>query len=661
MSNASSPSTSPFNAQQLACGTERSSKQACADVSRDNTAEYEGESSFSAHALFATKFLQNVVSSNDYSKEVVQEMTSIVDTLREIIHAQKQQSDCPEELYPYARPRPSDSSLQHLPMPPIDIALSALWKAKEIPYIRFNWLYEFVSIAQFTDYFVKVYSPASTTDADRIIVNAGLYWLFSESAELIPDQQTKDDYRDHASQCRGNLETILSSLSFHIPATIDYVLALSVATTYCRQVAKPSLAWSYIKTASLMCQTLGLHGTHGLHTESPEIRRQKIHLFWAIFTTERTLSLRFGRSSTFRDQDITIPRLSILHYQEQDSLLNPVLPRWIDIAGLQGRTYDEIYSPGALIQPAHVRESRARALAADLRKVMGTEDPLETKYNSLRRHALGDTIHELILHADRVSTLSILTLIYRGIPPDRPSGAAFSSECITAAREALVEHEKCISTITTADIHPCFIEIYITYSLLESPFLPFIVLFCHIIETSSPDDLRRLGTVVETLQSTSPSAFYRACSKQFRLFSALYHVARKYVEVKETQPRGWMNPIDFVPSVNLSVPNMGSGSASASASASVPTQLPFPDSSPSSMPRIVRENAISQPGDPLTSTGITPTNHIDRDAFATPQPPQWTQIQTQPSLEMDAMGTELGNWFYENQQMLKFLDDSYTF
>ena len=138
MSTASSPSTSHFNIQQPACETERASKQACADVSPDHPAEYEGESSFSAHALFATKFLQNVVSSNDYSKEVVQEMTSIADTLREIIHAQKQQSDCPEELYPFARPRPSDSSLQHLPMPPIDTALSALWKAKGIAYHGFS-------------------------------------------------------------------------------------------------------------------------------------------------------------------------------------------------------------------------------------------------------------------------------------------------------------------------------------------------------------------------------------------------------------------------------------------------------------------------------------------------------------------------------------------
>lgn len=101
----------------------------------------------------------------------------------------------------------------------------------ETPFLRCNWSLEFVSIAQFTDYFLKVYSPAPATNADLIIVNAGLFWLFSESAELAADQQTQDDYREYASKCRRNLETVLSNLPFHTPATIDYVLAMSVAVS----------------------------------------------------------------------------------------------------------------------------------------------------------------------------------------------------------------------------------------------------------------------------------------------------------------------------------------------------------------------------------------------------------------------------------------------
>ncbi|KAH8426036.1 fungal specific transcription factor domain-containing protein [Aspergillus melleus] len=428
---------------------------------------------------------------------------------------------------------------------------------------------------------------------------------------------------------------------------------MSVATTYCRQFAKSSLAWNFITNASLMCQALGLHNAHALHTESPEARRQKVHLFWVVYTTERMLSLRLGRSSTFRDQDITVPRLDTLNDQELDSLLNPILPRWIDTAVLQGRTYDEIYSPGALVEPAHVRESRARALAAELKNVIYREDTLEQRYNHLRRQALGDAINKLIWHADRVASLSLLTLINRGIPPSLHSRAAFSNECITTAREALQEHEKCISIITTAKIHQNFIELYITCSLLESPFLPFIVLFCHVIETSSPSDLHRLSTVIQTLQSTSPSAFHRACSKQFRLFSALYHVARKYVEVKASQPSGWMmNRIDFNPGGDVRVERgVMSDAADTSISGSLATQFPFlgPRSSMDCMPRgegagmsvSETENRLVGGGDPVQDDQL--------------------QMQMQPNVEVDAIGTELGNWFYENQQMLKFLDDSYRF
>lgn len=131
MSDASCQATSPFNSQQAAPAADQSPQNICSNAPIVK-AEHEGESSFSAHALYATKFLQNVVSSNEYSEDVVREMTYIVDTLRDIIHAQKQQSDCLEEGYPHAKRRPGDPSLRHLPMPPIGVALSLLWKAKGI-------------------------------------------------------------------------------------------------------------------------------------------------------------------------------------------------------------------------------------------------------------------------------------------------------------------------------------------------------------------------------------------------------------------------------------------------------------------------------------------------------------------------------------------------
>lgn len=87
--------------------------------------EFEGESSLSAHATFATKFLQSCVS-NSPSSKVMLEMTSVLDTLKAIVDSQKQKADTLETLYPNARPLPAGASLRQLPPLSIEHALAAL-------------------------------------------------------------------------------------------------------------------------------------------------------------------------------------------------------------------------------------------------------------------------------------------------------------------------------------------------------------------------------------------------------------------------------------------------------------------------------------------------------------------------------------------------------
>jgi hypothetical protein len=147
-------------------------------------------------------------------------------------------------------------------------------------------------------------------------------------------------------------------------------------------MSKPSVAWSFITTASHLCQTLGLHSAHSLNIDNPETKTQKLRIFWLVYITEKALSLSLGRSSTFRDEDITAPRLTI--DQSMESLF---VPRWIDIAILQGKTYDHIYSPSALLQPTDTRISRARALVAELKKIMDCEDELDVSSGFLRTAA----------------------------------------------------------------------------------------------------------------------------------------------------------------------------------------------------------------------------------------------------------------------------------
>ncbi|UDD55537.1 hypothetical protein AFCA_003144 [Aspergillus flavus] len=606
--------------------------------------EYEGGSSLSAHAIFATRYLQDAVSSTN-SAQIAQEMTSILDTLHDIIDDQKQQRDTLENLYPHAKPIPHGSSIRHLPMPPVEMTLACLRMAKEQPRVQRFWLIELISISQFNDYFLRVYSPGPATDADMIIVNGGLYWLYCECASLFVDQKVKGNYMDQAMLCRDNLETVLSNLPFHMPVTTDVVFAMNVAATYCLQMAKPSIAWSFITTASHLSQTLGLHSAHALSTDNQETKDQKIRLFWAVFLTEKWLCLRLGRSSTFRDEDITAPLVTF--DQNVETLL---VPKWIDLAKIQGKTYNDIYSPSALMQPIDTRISRARTLVAEVNKLMVSEDELERRYNDARRRAIGDDLHEIIQRSDRVCNLSLLSLIYRAIPPKKPSGTAFCDECIATAREALKEHEKCVALILKCPWDESFLEMYINWTLLQFPFFPFIVLFCYIVETSEPDDLKCLGAFVEVLQSVRSTATYKVSRNQVRLFRALYDVARKYVEVKASTPGVRMN----VPSSNSTGGHIANSNAIGSSMLlqSSSANLDQVSSNPGVL-HSVSEAGLSNPWVNSGQQLLTQIPGYGPSVY--PSAPPQTDLNN--NMGMDLTGMELGDWFYENHQMFRLMDD----
>lgn len=94
--------------------------------------------------------------------------------------------------------------------------------------------------------------------------------------------------------------------------------------------------------------------------------------------SEKTLSLRLGRSSTFRDHDITLARPGTERHA--GNFLGDIARYWIDLSSIQGRVYDEIYSPGALMQPPDIRTSRAQALAAELKSAMQNAQDFHVRF-----------------------------------------------------------------------------------------------------------------------------------------------------------------------------------------------------------------------------------------------------------------------------------------
>lgn len=195
-----------------------------------------------------------------------------------------------------------------------------------------------------------------------------------------------------------------------------------------------------------MCQTLGYHREVAADPETSEQRQRRVRLVRSIICMDKSLSLRLGRPSTIRDSDFTLNRLDTEH-DRSVSFYGTILPKWIDWSLLQGRVFDDIFSPVALMQPESIRVSRAKALATELQMVFDSMSPLEARYLEERRRALGDTMHELLNRADKVNHLSTMALIYRGIPSGPRSGSAFCEECVDVAHQALDEHKSCIELL----------------------------------------------------------------------------------------------------------------------------------------------------------------------------------------------------------------------
>jgi hypothetical protein len=68
---------------------------------------------------------------------------------------------------------------------------------------------------------------------------------------------------------------------------------------------------------------------------------------------------------------------------------------------------------------------------------------------------------------------------------------------------------------------------------LYSPFLPFIVVFCHVIEAGDPDDLSRLEAFVRSLETAQH--YSEATAKMYYQCKALYDSALRYVEMSTSR------------------------------------------------------------------------------------------------------------------------------
>ncbi|KAF3354526.1 hypothetical protein VdG1_07455 [Verticillium dahliae VDG1] len=469
------------------------------DDDDDETEAFEGDLSLTAHTVFARDFLENAVQRTSLS-DVTPNMQSALLTLRQMVSMQNESSSIRELKFPNQQPLPP-GGLPELPMPPMAAVVSLLKHQKAAPPSIFAIACSFLDIDDLSELCRKVYFCTDTFSHPCFVIVVGsLYYLFMEQSFLAKDNASRADFQLYQRMCQVNLETALASLPLMLPAKAESIEALLVATLYSIDVSKTSLAWHFVSTAATLCQTLGYHRASRVKPEPHASGKDvKTLLFWHTYMLDKSLALRTGRSSAIQDWDITLPRTV-------DSTM--------------------VEDPWGAIITTWIRESEMHHRARE-QAMFG--------FKALNASALID-IH---LRGDELTHQSTLTLIYRAIPAPEGSPSRFTQECIETARFAMQIHHECMAQLDEAQHMKA---VYVHWAILLTPFAPFFVLFCHVIETSSAEDLKRLYEFADSLGGASPIS--EPVQKLHRLCQVLYNVALTYVEAKAQQPAANQAPIN---------------------------------------------------------------------------------------------------------------------
>ncbi|KAL4867487.1 hypothetical protein BDV12DRAFT_119962 [Aspergillus spectabilis] len=482
---------------------------------------FEGNSLMAAQSAYASDFLQTAVSRSPLQMSV-SKINTALSTLKQLVSFQDSHDSSARELR-FSKKKPlSGCDPREFNMPPVQAVLSLLRKAKENYGSALQSFCPFIPFDRLADKCREIYfATEDYSDATFIVANGGLYHLFVAAGFMTKDRALQHEYQSYVDLCRNNLETTLANLHLLMPANCDSIEALAVGASHAIEISKPSFALTLTSTASRLCQALGYHQWSSMDNISDKEKERRLALFWSIYCMDRALSLRLGRAATIPDYDIDLPT-SFAGFDVAEPW-RTAFALWIELARIQALVYEKLYCPAALRQGETVRVAEARRLAAQMQdRVMQPFNDIYPLLNNL------PAIEALYIRCDEVCRFSVLTLIYRAIPPQLNTPGTFIEECIEAARNALQAHKSCMLLIKEATSATKLS--YLHWSILYSPFVPFIVLFCHIIEVSSWVDLDRLDEFVASLEPNR--SLSTAISKLHRLCQVLSNVARLYIEAK---------------------------------------------------------------------------------------------------------------------------------
>ncbi|KAF4343945.1 hypothetical protein FBEOM_2102 [Fusarium beomiforme] len=490
----------------------------------------EGSSSMKAATVYASDFFQTVLGSSP-TADTNTRVNAALSSLKQLIEMNSYRAL--EDRIPNRR-QPQKDGIRELEMPPLQSALTILRELKETKLGTLTIISLFISKDRLIDCCREIYFAVDNFSLSTfLIANATLRYLFQEKAQVAEDASLREENRKHSQLCRDNIETAMNKFSLLASPGIENVEAFLLGAIYAIEVSQPMLAWQLVSSAGGVCQTLGWHQ---LVPKSDSTTDRKVSLFWLTYLLDKGLSLRLGRAAVIHDDEITLPER--LDRDDIPGGWRDLLGQWIRHSRLVGKAYQDLYSPSALRKPIQERGERAKKLIAALKCIM--DDSLMPMGQAhLVDSSAGDfgsapnRMVKTVLKADEVWYWTTLTFICRAVPSAEGSHGAISPACLESARMAFEAHGECMRmTEPSSDTK----ALYLLWTIIYTPFVPLIVVFCNVIQTSNPEDIRILGEFCESLKPLC--GIFQAIQELHDLCQVLYNLAISYVEAKSQSQGG---------------------------------------------------------------------------------------------------------------------------
>ncbi|KAG5297629.1 fungal specific transcription factor domain-containing protein [Histoplasma ohiense] len=532
--------------------------------SNKTSPEFQGEPSTTAHSAYASELFEKVVVKTPLA-EHSPEMMNALAALKDIVERQKLPSSIHTLRFAGQKAASTNVDFSKLEMPPLNVVLAVLKNAKEShPFFLLNL--PFLDLPTITKFCKDLYfCTEEYTTAHFAIVNCSLCYMFDELHYFLPgshhqvdnlrrhEQQappppplaslTAEDFAHYASMCRSNFETAINTFDLFLQPSYENTQALALGAFHATEACKPSLCWTFTSAAARMCQSLGYHHSVSGPGVSDEEAYLKKSLFWFIYVLDKDLTLLLGRSSTLQDYDISLE----FPGPPKDPKFGPwfsMYSVWVTYAKVAAQIFENLYSVRALSESAEVRTERTCHLALEVENWRAAYVPLDSTLTAY--HA---TFFRYATSMTDLCYYHLLTLIFRARPAPPPahenqrqdphqkptrSHTGLDPACVNSARSALRLHQKFI--IDFRNDSEYLFQGYIIWSLLHSPFTPYLVLFTHTIATADLDDLKLLEEVSSSLETARHIS--EAVDRLCKLCAVFYQVARLYVDVRMREGAG---------------------------------------------------------------------------------------------------------------------------